>query len=79
MKDESGHFAGPPRVWMKDENIPGLGMSRSFGDKVGSQVGVVAKPEIMEWILSDEDKFIILASDGIWEFIDSEEVNNNLL
>lgn len=77
MRDENNNFVGPPRVWLPDDNIPGLGMSRSFGDKIGSQVGVIAKPEIMEWVLSEEDKFIMIASDGIWEFMDSEEVRNS--
>ena len=35
---------GPPRVWLKDENIPGLAMSRSFGDEIASQVGITCKP-----------------------------------
>jgi hypothetical protein len=37
---------GPARVWLKHENIPGLAMSRSFGDFVASQVGVIAEPEV---------------------------------
>ena len=74
MMNDKGEMVGPLRVWKKNENVPGLGMSRSFGDKIGFQCGVIAKPEIMEWVLSEEDKFIILASDGIWEFMDSEEV-----
>lgn len=49
-------------------------MSRSFGDEVAASVGVIAEPEIMEYNLKAEDKFIILASDGVWEFISSEEV-----
>ena len=74
MKDDSGKYVGPPRVWVKNDNIPGLGMSRSFGDKCGVQCGIIAKPEIIEWMLSEEDKFIIIASDGIWEFLGNEEV-----
>ena len=38
--------------------------------------GVIVNPEIDEYQLLNEDKFIILASDGIWEFISSEEVVN---
>lgn len=49
-------------------------MSRSFGDKIGQQIGVNSTPEIMEWYLSEEDKFIILASDGVWEYLESEDV-----
>jgi hypothetical protein len=42
--DENNEFIGPARVWIKDEDIPGLAMSRSFGDKVASLVGVISKP-----------------------------------
>ena len=28
----------------------------------------------MEHKLSEEDKFMIVASDGVWEFIESDEV-----
>ena len=59
-----------------DENIPGLAMSRSFGDQIASQVGVISEPgkylikeEIMEFNFTKNDRFIVLASDGIWEFI----------
>ena len=31
--------------------------------------------EIFEYKFSDDDKFIILASDGVWEFIESNEVD----
>ena len=59
---------------MKEEEIPGLAMSRSFGDKVAALVGVVCNPEIMEWKLTGDDKFLIVASDGLWEFLESDEV-----
>ncbi len=44
FKDDDGGFVGPPRVWLKEEDIPGLAMSRSFGDRVASCVGVIAEP-----------------------------------
>lgn len=44
FRDEDGEFIGPARVWLKDEDIPGLAMSRSFGDKVAASVGVIAEP-----------------------------------
>ena len=37
---------GPARVWLKDEEIPGLAMSRSFGDEVAASVGIIAQPGI---------------------------------
>ena len=42
---------GPHRVWLKTENIPGLAMSRSFGDYVASTVGVIAEPEVINYKL----------------------------
>jgi len=75
-KDENGEFLGPLRVWLQNQDIPGLAMSRSFGDQVASSVGVISIPEIKEYYFSKNDKFIIIASDGLWEFIDSDECVN---
>jgi serine/threonine protein phosphatase PrpC len=49
-------------------------MSRSFGDRVAHSVGVSAEPEILEFTLSLNDKFIVIASDGVWEFLSNEDV-----
>ena len=73
-KDNFGNFVGPERVWKKEGQVPGLAMSRSFGDEVGHEVGVIVNPEINEYEFLNEDKFIVLASDGLWEFISNEEV-----
>ena len=72
--DDDGNYVGPERVWMKNGDGPGLAMSRSFGDEIAHRVGVIINPEIYDYHFVEEDKFIILASDGIWEFISSEEV-----
>lgn len=57
------------RVWLKNEDIPGLAMTRSFGDSMAARVGVNAVPEIKEYLLTPEDKIMVLASDGVWEFL----------
>ena len=75
FKDEDNEFIGPQRVWIKEEDIPGLAMSRSFGDQIAASVGVIAEPEIKEYFFNKNDAFFILASDGVWEFLDSNEVN----
>lgn len=72
-KDENGNDFGPPRVWLKDEDVPGLAMSRSFGDEVAASVGTISEPELKNFEITNDDKFIIIASDGIWEFISSKE------
>ncbi|CAD8086814.1 unnamed protein product [Paramecium primaurelia] len=72
--DEEGNPIGPARVWKQDEDVPGLAMSRSFGDYIASQVGVIQEPEIIKHSLLPCDKFIVVASDGIWEFLSNEQV-----
>lgn len=76
MRDDDDTFIGPPRVWLKDEDYPGLAMSRSFGDRVAHSVGVTHEPEIKEYMYQQEDRFIIVASDGLFEFISSEDIVN---
>lgn len=76
FKDENGEFVGPYRVWLLNDEIPGLAMSRSFGDQVAASVGVTCDPEISEWNFTKDDCFMMLASDGVWEFITSEEAVN---
>ena len=73
---EEGEFVGPERVWIKEEDVPGLAMTRSFGDRVAATVGVMSEPEIKEFDFDENDKFMIIASDGIWEFISSQECVN---
>ena len=68
---------GPFRVWFKNEDYPGLAMSRSIGDQLAHKVGVSDIPEIKEFNLENlEPLAIIVASDGIWEFMPNEDVKN---
>lgn len=64
----------PARVWL-DERCSqiGLAMSRSIGDHILKNVGVIADPEIKTFDLTEEDEFFIIGTDGIWEFISSDE------
>ena len=73
-QDEHGNPFGPSRVWLKNQNIPGLAMSRSLGDQVAASVGVICEPEVLEFELTKEDKFIVIGSDGIFEFLSNEDV-----
>jgi serine/threonine protein phosphatase PrpC len=48
-------------------------MSRSVGDAVASSVGVIPEPEFFELELNEFDKFMVIASDGVWEFITNDD------
>ncbi|RQM24222.1 hypothetical protein B5M09_003495 [Aphanomyces astaci] len=64
---------GVPRVWLQDVDMPGLAMSRSFGDSVATSVGVISDPQCSELLLTP-GSFVIAASDGLWEFSPSTDV-----
>jgi len=65
---------GPPRVWLGHMDIPGLAMSRSLGDVVAHSAGVISEPEFTKYQLDPAtDKFLVVATDGLWEFVDNQE------
>ena len=47
-------------------------MSRAFGDAVAARAGVTSIPEIREYPVSEDDRFLVVGSDGVWEFITNE-------
>jgi serine/threonine protein phosphatase PrpC len=70
----NGDPMGPVRVWVQHEDVPGLAMSRSLGDKVAQSVGVLPDAEILDYTLTPSDQFILIASDGVWEFMSNVDV-----
>jgi serine/threonine protein phosphatase PrpC len=48
-------------------------MARSIGDHAVKDVGVIAEPVVTVHEVKEEDEFLILATDGVWEFIGSED------
>ena len=79
--EEWGGFVSPSpepgvsaRVWLDPEfTMIGLAMSRSLGDYAVTAVGVIPQPDVTQYKVEERDKFMILASDGVWEFIESQE------
>jgi serine/threonine protein phosphatase PrpC len=69
----AGESIGPLRVWAREKDVPGLAMTRSIGDLASKKNGIWAEPEVREWEITEEDKFLIIATDGVWEFISSME------
>jgi len=61
------------RVYLMHESGPGLNMSRAFGDLQGRPAGIISVPDVYQVKLSKTDQFIVLCSDGIWEFISAED------
>jgi len=80
------------RVWINPTHtFLGLAMSRSVGDFFLKRSGVIAEPVVSSVSLNckskdqtenakgtktHEDEFIVIASDGVWEYMDSNEVGD---
>merc|ERR1719350_1821270 len=63
------------RIYLPGSNFPGLTMSRAFGDTACG--GVLREPEYHKYMMQPTDQwYAIVASDGIWEFMEGEEVCN---
>ena len=71
-KDEKSDL--PFRVWKKGCDYPGLAVSRSLGDKIAEELGVIAVPEIIEVDINKNSKNIIMGSDGVFEYLTNNDV-----
>jgi len=60
------------RVFVKGADYPGLCMSRSLGDQCVKEHGVTTTPEISSLDIIPGETFVVLASDGVWEFVPSK-------
>ena len=71
---DDGKIGGPFRIWIKGCDYPGIAMSRSIGDKIAHGIGVINEPEILLFNLDENSKYIIIGSDGIWQFINNIDI-----
>lgn len=76
LLDENGKRVGPYRVWNATGQVPGLAMSRSLGDRVAHSAGVSASPIVESFTFDPNDKFIVIASDGVWDVMENKDVAN---
>lgn len=44
-----------------------LAVTRAFGDHALTRVGLIAVPHIVKYNLKPFDKYLVIASDGIWD------------
>ena len=60
---------------MVAQRVGGLAVSRAMGDCAYLTAGVIAKPEItVRHLVPEEDLFLVLGSDGIYDHMTNEEV-----
>lgn len=74
LGDDLDEAGDPPRVWALDGAYPGTAFTRSLGDKVAEGLGVTAEPEILIRQILTNDKYVVIASDGVFEFLNNQMV-----
>ena len=68
---------GPVRVWFNYQSrIMGLSMTRSLGDLAAHKVGVLSLPYSRKERITPKDEYIILATDGVFDVLDYDEIFN---
>jgi len=71
-------FFSPARVY-RDQSRPvlgpGLTMSRALGDMDSDGIGIIPTPDVgFHTLRPGRDRCLVLASDGLWEFLSSSQV-----
>eukprot|EP00257_Ricinus_communis_P021414 XP_015580901.1 probable protein phosphatase 2C 6 [Ricinus communis] len=61
------------RVWLPNNDSPGLAMARAFGDFCLKDFGLISVPDVYYHHLIKGDEFIILATDGVWDVLSNKE------
>ncbi|XP_071712068.1 probable protein phosphatase 2C 33 [Rutidosis leptorrhynchoides] len=62
------------RVWLPNNDSPGLAMARAFGDFCLKDFGLISVPDIFYRHLTENDMFVVLATDGIWDVLTNKDV-----
>jgi serine/threonine protein phosphatase PrpC len=63
------------RVWLPNNDSPGLAMARAFGDFCLKDYGLISVPDVSYHRLTEKDAFVILATDGVIVYASTEELN----
>ena len=76
--DQYGNKVGPFRVYKLGDNTTyiGLGVSRALGDMATKNYGVTSEPQIKQYKINHNTKFMTICSDGVWKYLSNEDVRN---
>ena len=74
LGDQIDEGGDPPRVWHATEDYPGTAFTRSIGDALAEGLGVYAEPEMLTREIQPQDRILVVASDGVYEFLTNQSV-----
>lgn len=68
-------WGNPSRIWLKNEDVPGLAVTRAIGDTVANRIGLTYEPYVFSFIPTFEDKWIVVCSDGVTDSLSIENIS----
>ena len=70
-----GGTSGPARVWKHVDGVGkmGVAVARSVGDHALAEFGITAEPSVTQRALEQNDKCLLLGSDGLWDMVSNEK------
>ena len=68
-----------PLLFAKGSLQPAYPFTRSLGDSMSIRLGLNAEAELLQKALREQDQFILLASDGVWEYMTNQIVCNMVI
>ena len=74
---EIRNLAGEPiwRIFVKGKYFPGLMNTRSLGDLIGREIGVISEPNIVKYQCEEKfNYYLIICTDGISSYISIEKM-----
>jgi serine/threonine protein phosphatase PrpC len=73
--EERIYTIDPPRIFVADGSYPGYQFTRAFGDLAGQKMGaLIAEPEISTKKFLSTIGLIVLATDGVFEYLTDQDV-----
>ena len=78
VEPDDPNYTAPAKLYRDAEfrRGPGLCIARTFGDLDAKSIGVIATPTMCNHSILVDDTYLVLASDGVWEFLPNESVIN---
>ena len=76
LQNNLGQEVGRYRVFKSGQKHPGLPISRSLGDFIAKECGVINQPDLMELTINQNIKYLIIGSGGLWRYLKNEDIRN---
>lgn len=75
-KDESERIINEGGIIRNDRVNGQLMLTRAFGDHALRKAGVICKPNVSKYKFTPQDRYMIIATDGVWDVIKEEELED---